>query len=476
MSKVSKNRKTELDNLLLEELEQFFRLTTNSRCDNVSGKLKHFMITTKDSTENNEATKFTITYKRKLKKKFDQRPQLYELHTLVNKNFSKNSLRRFTNCFKALIISTKLPSGDGISEKIWNCLEGVFYDETTRRNYWRVGNNWYQVTGKYSFDVYAEYIRVLKKSLLEKQDCSLTHLWPLKDDRIKPINDQTNRKGSEFTQKKYREERFVREGEYNALYKKEKYFTVIDCYVAPKGVEIGDLYQCVPNANGKYTIYLYHVKKVFNADGYRVAVRQILDSVYYLRDSFIRKGSDDSAAHKLFLHIERHQEEAIFTDYDEFLEQLKNAVIVFSPLFESGNRDLDIEYMSRLKYDFSDFEDSIELEYREDLKTELESFLLEFEYIYPDKDFTQKWYDACAVTRDKGFLVRHDRGFHDPFPSRRNLSSKQLRQILKQKYYKTVEGLATKQQVVQMAEELSSMGFGFKICQIEGAGDEFLPC
>lgn len=447
--------------------------------DNVLGKLKNFMITQKHSTKYFEAADYIIYKNGKLLKKFKERPQLHELHTIVVKNYPSNSLASFRKRFMELKISSTSPPGDEntIREKLFNCLEGVFYDELTEKNYWRVSSSWYQVTGKYSFDIYAEYIRVLKKSLLGKTESSLTHLWPLRGNREKPANDQTNKKGFELTLQRYRQGRFVKEGEYNLLYQEVPYFTVTDCIVAPFGIEICDLFQFVPNSDGKFTINLYHVKKAFGADGYRVAICQILSCAYYLHDSFTRKGSTDSAAYKLFLCVEKHQKDKMpLKNYDEFLEQLRSATIIFCPLFESGNRELDTEYMSRIKYDFSDIEDSIDPEFREDLKTELESFLLNSKYIYPDKDFTQKWYDACAVTRDQGFFVRNDRGFAvDPFPKRPNLNSKQLRRILKEKYYKTVNGLGTKQLIVHMSEVLNYLGFGFQICQIEGAGDEFLP-
>ncbi len=172
--------------------------------------------------------------------------------------------------------------------------------------------------------------------------------------------------------------------------------------------------------------------------------------------------SETSPAFKLFDSV--NKKTSVYSDYKEFLADLRNAKYIFSPLFESGARDLDKDYKALLNYNLRDFEDESEPESRDNLKIELKSFLLSFEYIYQDGKFTQKWYDACAVVRDRGFDVKNDRGRHvDPFPSSRNLSSMQIRKILKRKYYKTVKGLSVKQLIVHLSEFLTSMGFGLKI-------------
>lgn len=80
-----------------------------------------------------------------------------------------------------------------------------------------------------------------------------------------------------------------------------------------------------------------------------------------------------------------------------------------------------------------------------------------------------KWFEACSVKSDKGFAREKDAKGHsfDPFPGKQA-----VRKILKEKYYQTVDALAIKQLIVNMCEELTQMGFGFKICQIKGEEDK----
>lgn len=480
MSKVPKNRKTELETLLLQHLEKYFRLTTLGETDDVFGELKNFSIVQKDSTKYYEASSFHIHYKSKMVQTFNERPQLQDMHPIVNKKFSSNSFNSFIKEFDALKIST--PTGErSVKEKLINCLEGVLYDDVAEKNYWRVNSEWYEVSPKYSFEVYAEYVRVLKASLLRKDQCSLKHLWPLKADRVCPDKTGVPRKKYEFNLKVYRQNRFEMEGIYNQLYSDDPLFVVTDNKVAPFGVEICDLFEFIPNPVDKSTLHLHHVKKAMGADGYRVAICQILCSAYLLRDCFIREDpSDDSAAFKFFSFIKDNRKPTmpIYVSYKEFLDQLQKATFVFSPVFECGDRELDGHYSALLKYDFSDIEDEIDVPYRACLEKELKAFLLASEYIYAsDGVFTPKWFDACSVVYDKGFLVKNDRGRHvDPFPGKRvsNMEPKQLRRILKDKYYRTVDGLAVKQIIVHCAAVLKALGFGFKICQIEGEGDDLL--
>lgn len=343
-------------------------------------------------------------------------------------------------------------------EFIFNCLEGVFYDDVTEKNYWRVGGHWYEVSCKYTFEVYTEYISVLKASLLNKDDCPLKINWPLKCDRNLPETKSDNF-GNQL--KIYNRTRFISEGEYNNLYNALPFFIVTDARVVPYGLEICDLFQYIPNPEKKCTIYLHHVKKAFGADGYRCAICQILSSAYSLHNALNCEG-EDSTAKKLFDFIQNNSHNSTgfkYANYKEFREQLRNATFVFSPLFDTGERELDKDRMALIKYDFSDFEEKIEPSFREGLKRELESFLLKEEFIHPDGEFTAKWFDSCSVVNDRGFHVQNEMGFFfDPFPGEkyRKLKQKGLRKILKEKYYKTVDALSTKQLIVHMSDALHS--------------------
>lgn len=170
--------------------------------------------------------------------------------------------------------------------------------------------------------------------------------------------------------------RFVNEGVYCNLYENvSPSFIVTDARVAPNGIEICDLFQFVSSPGQKSTFYLHHIKKAFGADGYRVAICQILCSAYSLHNALCCEGCNkDSSAYKLFECVQ-HESVGI-VDYKEFREKLRNATFVLSPLFPSGERDLDKDNLTLVKYNFSDFEKSIEPKLREDLKKELEPFLL----------------------------------------------------------------------------------------------------
>lgn len=481
MSKVPKNRKDELDRLLHNELQQFFGITNSN--GGVFGKLKDFLITQKNSTKYFAATKFHLYHKTKIIQTFEESPNLQDIHHIVRKNVRSNCISGLIQKFSELKIAIPPKKGErSVKESLFNCLEGIFYDDATEMSYWRVGGDWYQVSSRYTFEVYAEYIRVLKASLIDRDASPLKLKWPLKSELDFPDKKSMNPKLYRIELKKYRETRFVTEGIYNKLYKDQPSFIVTDSDVAPYGVEICDLFQCVPNPEGKPTIYLYHVKKAFNADGYRVAICQILCSAYFLHDSFKRdETSRDSAAFKLFQYIQKNRDKSLgiyeFNDYKEFMEHLRNATFVFSPLFDTGERELDKDFMALIKYDFSDFEDEIEPQFRAGLEIALYSFLLKEEYILPGGEFTAKWFETCSVGNDAGFYVCNETGsFIDPFPSREisNMDPKQLRRILKGKYYKIVDGLSIKQLIVHMSEVLHSMGFKLKICQIEGVVDDRL--
>lgn len=483
LSKVSKGRKLELDKLLYTELDKFFRLTSPQQRDDLFGKLKDFIITQKDSTKYFEASKFNIHFHNKCLKTFDECPQLQDIHGIVSRKVANVSMTDFIKIFDGLKISIPPKTGErNVKVKLFNCLEGIFYDDDAEKNYWRVGNDWYEVSSKYSFDVYIAYARVLKVSLLRKKDCHLKMLWPLKSGRKLPDHEFENKKKFKIWLENYCSERFVPEGEYNKLYNGRYSFIVTDAKVAPHGVEISDLFQYIPNPTDKSKIYLYHVKKAHGADGYRVAICQILSSAYYLHDSFKKVSSKDSPAYKLFEFIRDNRQNVKgiyeYENYKEFLDHLRNATFVFSPLFESGERDLDKDYTALIKYDFSDFEEMIEpIELREFFRKELKTFLFDNEFIYQDGEFTTKWFESCSVINDRGFHVPDKNGhYFDPFPGKQfgKLTQKRIRSILKEKYYKTVDGLSIKQLIVHMSEVLNFMGFGFKICQIEGEGDALL--
>ncbi len=164
------------------------------------GKLKHFFITQKDSTKYFEANEYRIYYKNKVVTTFHDRPQLHELHPIINKNFVSNGFSSFVK------ISTSLPQRreDRIFKEKFSPVEGIFYDDHMEKNYWKVGSDWFEVSGKYSFDVYAEYVRVLEVSLLDKDECSLKFLWPLNKIREPPSEDANdNKKKVEFSKKEY---------------------------------------------------------------------------------------------------------------------------------------------------------------------------------------------------------------------------------------------------------------------------------
>lgn len=84
LSKVSEDRKVELDNLLLKELNIFFRLAPSK--ESTFGNMTDFLITQKNSTKYFEASKYQIHLKNNLVKTFDDNPKLHDLHDIVNKN------------------------------------------------------------------------------------------------------------------------------------------------------------------------------------------------------------------------------------------------------------------------------------------------------------------------------------------------------------------------------------------------------
>lgn len=479
LSKVSGDRKEELNKLLTKELEQFFRM--NSTTSSTYGKLQHFIVTQKNSTKYFEASEFRIHYKNKIVRTFDERPKLYDLHSIVNKNRVKGIIESFNS------MKISIPSEGGekvVQEKFFNCLEGILYDDVTDENYWRVSGEWYQVSVKYTVEVYTEYIRVLKSSLLDVAKYPLEISWPLIPDRVLPVKEGTNKKTFKNELEMYKTRRFIREGDYNNLYIDRPSFIVTDAKVVQCGIEISDLFQWVPNSSGSSTIYLYHVKKVFGADGYRSVICQILCSAHTLHNALNCAGGEkDSSARLLFDFIQDTQNKSPsiirkYANYAEFREQLRSATFVFSPIFETGERELDKDYMALTKYDFNDFGDEIEPSYRHGLNMELHKFLLKEKFIHSDGEFTTKWFEACSVPDDVGFRhVRNEKGLLvDSFPGKEisNLKPKDLRKLLKRKYYKTVDALSTKLLIVQMSEALHNMGFGFKICQIEGEEDKKL--
>ncbi|KAG4068237.1 hypothetical protein HA402_007757 [Bradysia odoriphaga] len=442
LSKVPKNRKVQLDNMFQQELHTFFRLRAGSKSDEAMDKLKDFSIVQSCNKKYFQAKHFYILFNRKVVQIFSKRPQLNDLRDIVNSKIFAKDLDNFKKGLESIEISVpaKQTGEKHAKEKLINCLEGVFYDDDMERNYWRVKGEWYQVTGKYSLDIYSEYIRILKTCLLDKVDCSLKELWPKIEVKSKI--------------------EFIFEGDYCKLYDNAPNFIVCDSNDL-KGVEICDLVEFI--TIGKSTMRLHFVKKAFGADGYRVAFFQILCAVRYLYDS-IQKGdrSNDSAAFKLFTIINKNKKASTpqFATYKLFLDELQSATIVFSPLFESGNRKLDNDYMALLKYDFSDIEEHVDNGYRDGLETELKNFLVDSGYIYQsDGVFTEKWFDACAVINDRGFHVKNDRGhYFDPFPGKgiSNMKPDKLRKILKKKYYKTVDGLSVKQAFVHCAEVLKA--------------------
>lgn len=77
-------------------------------------------------------------------------------------------------------------------------------------------------------------------------------------------------------------------------------------------------------------------------------------------------------------------------------------------------------------------------------------------------EFTTKWVDSCSVANDRGFHhVRNGKGLLvDSFPGEKisNLKPKDLRQILKVKYNKTVDALSTKQLILHVSDVFHSMG------------------
>lgn len=88
MSKVSKNRKVELDALLLKELDEFFQITSPS-----VDRLKHFLITTKDSTKYFDPTTYEVYYRKETPiKTFDEHIQLDDIHSVVRQNVDMNKL------------------------------------------------------------------------------------------------------------------------------------------------------------------------------------------------------------------------------------------------------------------------------------------------------------------------------------------------------------------------------------------------
>lgn len=481
MCRVPNNRMAELDKLLLQQLHQFFQVVAGTKSEDAFRKLKDFSIVQSHNTKYFEARYYQVHYKGKPVKMFNENdgpPQLRNMHSIVNSKFWTKNFDSFVKGFDALQISIPATqTGErSVQEKLINCLEGVFYDDDKEKNYWRVGSHWYQVTGKYSSDVYAEYASIIRTSLLQKSDCSLNVLWPLIEGRKLPVRSCDRRK--------YKDSRFIYEGGYCKLYLKAPNFLIVtDNEVVIFGVEICDFFEFIPNpAGSRSTIHLHFVKKAFGADGYRSVFWQLLKSANYLFDSIIKgDASEDSASYKLFTFIQKNRKDQIpvYATYEEFLHYLRDATFVFSPLFASGERELDKVYMTLPKYDFSDFENYIDIAFREDLAIKLHSFLLGSEYIYEsDGVFTQKWYDACSVINDRGFHIKNDAGFvYDPFPGKKisNMSGSQLRKILKAKYYyKSVDGLSVKQIIVRCSAELKCMGFGFKICQIEGEGDDLL--
>lgn len=382
---------------------------------------------------------------------------------------------KFIKSFEKLQISIKPPDGKRrVKKKLFNCLEGIFYDDVTKKDYWRVRDDWYEVSSKYCIEVSKEYFRVIRASLLNESDCYLSIKWPLKPDREIPQKKDVQPKIYRLNVNSYKQSRYVKEGDYCNLYETVPHVVVTDSRVIFYGIEICDFFQHITNLNGKSTIYLYHVKKAFGADGYRSVTCQILQSANLLYNAFnCEGGSTDSSTYKLFEFL---QEKYQYKNYKEFLTLLKNTTFVLSLLFASGSRELDKD-MILTKYNFSDFEDQIDIAFRENLKNKLDSFMLNNEFIHSDGEFTNKWFEACSVVNDRGFHIQNENGFFvDPFPGKKfsNLTPQALRKILKAKYFKTVNELSTKPLIVQTQNALKAMGFGFKICQIEGEKDTLL--
>lgn len=420
--------------------------------------------------------------------------QLDDLHRIVRQNVDLTD-ELFEDSFNNLFISdTPTPGKEPVKETLFNCLEGTFHDDLSEKDYWIIGDAWYESSSyKYSLEVYKEYIRIHNELLLDKADCCVNLKWPFKVYRTFPV-EARNAKEYKCKIELYKKHRFVDEGCYCALYKGHTSIIVTDSHVVPNGIEICDFFQHIPHPDGTSTVYLYHAKKAFGADGYRSVICQIRDSATFLYNSlYTDGGSKNSPASKLFDFVDvkvQNDSSGIYKckDFHEFRECLKNAVFVFCPLFASGERELDklkdCEIVT--KYNFSDIEGQIDIAFREKhqinlpfseklkLKNELYSFLLNSEYIYPNADFTTKWHDACSVRNDRGFHVKNEQGhLVDPFPNG-NLKPQGLLKILKAKYYQNVDGLAIKQELVSLWYELRAMGFSLQICQIEGENDPYL--
>lgn len=174
----------------MQELERFFgaNIIFSTRTEAPIGNLKNFLITQKNSAKYFEASEFHIYQNQKFKKKLYERPKLDDIRAIVYNIRTTTPIKGgIKNILKALRISITTKKGEkGLKEKFVDCLEGIFYEGEEEENYWRVGGRWYLVSRKYTFEIYKEYIKVLKTSLIDKENCPLRHTWPLLSTRIIP--------------------------------------------------------------------------------------------------------------------------------------------------------------------------------------------------------------------------------------------------------------------------------------------------
>ncbi len=371
--------------------------------------------------------------------------QLSKFHSILHRDFhpGKQILKNLDNIFIFVYFGEQR-----VKKTLLNCLQGKFCDDSYKNDYWIVGGDWYEKSNDYAVEIFKQYHQVIRRSLRTKEDSHVYISWP-----YKPTNMNTKLP-------------YIDERSYNDKYEAIPDFVVTDFRFIMYGVEICDLFQHIPNTNGK-SIYLYHVKKVFGPSAYRDVIGQIRTSATLLYNDLSSKGATvDSSAFKLFQFVQKNlAEDDKYKDFDEFRLYLKDATYVLAPLFKSGQRDLDKDSAFRTTFDFNDIKNEIRPKFWDRLRIELLEFLSNHEFINSHKEFTTKWYETFAIPDDRRFDA-----YVNSFPSKKvsGLEPHILLKILKRQYYKQIDGLAVKQLIVDIInDQLKKMNFRFMICQIE---------
>lgn len=467
------SHKTRLNEELRSSLLRFLELTPSSK-----NEFMKFQIIVDDLTDYFKAVSFTVYHADEELQTYGQVPTIDDFHSLYDSN---------TMSVDDIEIAINSSNGEHKRKrKLFDCLEGILYDDTTKKNYGRVGGEWYEDSSKYHIEIFRHYHKIKREAVMSKED-SLLIEWSLNPKRQFPSKGEMTSKEFNDKMESYKQKRYVEERIYIQSCKIHNPSLVItDSFIKPHGIEICDIFEHIRNPSGQSKIRLYFVKKVFGADGYRSVICQMKASANLLFNDVRFREDANSSVYKLYQFVkDKLNGSDKFLDYKEFCDRLKNAVFVLCPLFKSGKRDLDDDNPLHTQYNFHDIANEIHPYYRDGLKHHLLSFLLNDKYIHPSGEFTTKWFETCAITNDKGFLLKRPvsdlRGekfvFVDSFPGRdiSNMEPRNLLKILKRKYYKKIDGLGTKELVVQLSHNLNFMEFDFKICQIEGVEDHLCP-